>query len=157
MSAWSYPESVANGWDGTCETGTLQSPIDLSTSMTASIHAPLKYKHYFTKNKKWNRVFIQYYVLLKMIGIYNRRISEIKYYSFFIIFRNMQGFWLTKEHQVSYFIRKWQFWRTGINQNCYVKECIFECHVIFSVLVCQPMVEEPHARRQKMETENTKH
>jgi len=57
VSAWSYPESVANGWDGTCETGTLQSPIDLSTSMTASIHAPLKYKHYFTKDKKRNRKY----------------------------------------------------------------------------------------------------
>ena len=55
MSAWSYPESVANGWDGTCESGTMQSPIDLSTSMTANIHAPLTYRHYF--NKKFNKKY----------------------------------------------------------------------------------------------------
>ena len=95
MSAWSYPESVANGWDGTCETGTMQSPIDLSTSMTASIHAPLKYKYYFTKDKKWNRVFIQYYVLLKMIGIKNitdefRKLNTIRF-SLYLEIRRASG------------------------------------------------------------------
>jgi len=57
VSAWSYPESVANGWDGTCETGTMQSPIDLSTSIPASIHAPLEYRNYFTRNKKFNKKY----------------------------------------------------------------------------------------------------
>jgi len=55
ISAWSYPESTANGWSGTCQSGSRQSPIDLSTSMTANVHAPLKYKRYF--NKKFNKHF----------------------------------------------------------------------------------------------------
>lgn len=46
-ASYSYPESVANGWDGACETGMMQSPVDLDSSLAATIHAPIKYRNYF--------------------------------------------------------------------------------------------------------------
>jgi len=52
-SQWSYPESTANGWDGVCQSGSNQSPIDLNTTMTADVHAPLQYRNY--GNKKFNK------------------------------------------------------------------------------------------------------
>ena len=51
---YSYPESVANGWDGTCETGMRQSPVDLDSKLQATIHAPIKYRNYF--NGQYNLV-----------------------------------------------------------------------------------------------------
>jgi len=45
--SFSYPESTDNGWTGTCETGNRQSPIDLDSSMTAQIHAPINFRNYF--------------------------------------------------------------------------------------------------------------
>ena len=53
-TGYSYPESVANGWDGACETGTRQSPVDLDSSLEATIHAPIKYRNYF--NGQYNLV-----------------------------------------------------------------------------------------------------
>jgi len=52
---WSYPESTSNGWDGTCQSGSIQSPIALNTTLTANIHAPLQYRQYF--NSKWNKCY----------------------------------------------------------------------------------------------------
>ena len=51
---FSYPESVANGWTGDCVTGTMQSPIDLDSSMTATVHSPIEYRNYF--NGHFNKV-----------------------------------------------------------------------------------------------------
>ena len=59
--SFSYPESVANGWDGDCVTGTQQSPIDLDSSMTATVHAPIQYRNYF--NGHFNKVNVISYVL----------------------------------------------------------------------------------------------
>lgn len=50
---WSYPERTSNGWDGVCESGNNQSPIDLNTTMTATIHAPLQLRNY--GNKMFNK------------------------------------------------------------------------------------------------------
>merc|ERR1711936_1368216 len=50
---WSYPEKTSNGWDGVCQSGSNQSPIDLNTTMTADVHAPLQYRNY--GNKKFNK------------------------------------------------------------------------------------------------------
>ena len=58
---FSYPESVANGWDGDCVTGTMQSPIDLDSSMEATVHAPIEYRNYF--NGHFNKVNFISYVL----------------------------------------------------------------------------------------------
>jgi len=52
---FSYPESVANGWTGDCVTGTMQSPIDLDSSMEATVHAPIEYRNYF--NGHFNKFF----------------------------------------------------------------------------------------------------
>ena len=53
-SGFSYPESVANGWDGVCVTGINQSPIDLDSGMKATVHAPINYRNYF--NGHFNKV-----------------------------------------------------------------------------------------------------
>jgi len=53
--SFSYPESVANGWDGVCVTGMNQSPIDLDSSMEATVHAPINYRNYF--NGHFNKFF----------------------------------------------------------------------------------------------------
>jgi len=42
-----YPEDPATGWAGLCETGMMQSPIDLDPHMVASVHSPITYKGYF--------------------------------------------------------------------------------------------------------------
>jgi len=55
VSAWDYPESVANGWTDTCDTGTRQSPINFDSSMGASVHAPIEYRNYF--NGYFNKYF----------------------------------------------------------------------------------------------------
>ena len=34
-------------WGGDCATGMMQSPIDLPTDMTATVHAPITYRKYF--------------------------------------------------------------------------------------------------------------
>ena len=57
---FSYPESVANGWTGDCVTGTMQSPIDLDSSMTATVHSPIEYRNYF--NGHFNKVNFMSYV-----------------------------------------------------------------------------------------------
>jgi len=46
-SGFTYPESPANGWTGTCETGMMQSPINLTHTGDARIHAPITYRNYF--------------------------------------------------------------------------------------------------------------
>lgn len=46
-SGFTYPESPANGWTGICENGTMQSPINLTHTMTATVHSPITYKNYF--------------------------------------------------------------------------------------------------------------
>ena len=53
-SPFHYPESLANGWGGLCETGTKQSPIDLDPDMVPTVHAPITYKNYF--NCAFNKV-----------------------------------------------------------------------------------------------------
>ena len=55
-ASYSYPESVANGWDGACETGMMQSPVDLDSNLEATIHAPIKYRNYF--NGQYNLVCV---------------------------------------------------------------------------------------------------
>ena len=60
-SGFSYPESVANGWDGVCVTGINQSPIDLDSGMKATVHAPINYRNYF--NGHFNKVNFMSYVL----------------------------------------------------------------------------------------------
>jgi len=44
-SEWSYPE--AGAWPGACVDGLRQSPIDLDSSMEATVHANIKYRNYF--------------------------------------------------------------------------------------------------------------
>ena len=58
--SFSYPESVQNGWDGVCVTGMNQSPIDLDSSMKATVHAPINYRNYF--NGHFNKVGLIIYV-----------------------------------------------------------------------------------------------
>ena len=53
-SSWEYPEDLGNGWTGDCASGTAQSPIDLDSSMTATVHSPITYKNYF--NGAFNKV-----------------------------------------------------------------------------------------------------
>ena len=53
-SSYTYPESEDNGWDGTCVDGGMQSPIDLKSNMTATVHAPITFKNYF--NGPFNKV-----------------------------------------------------------------------------------------------------
>ena len=56
---YSYPESEANGWTGTCVDGMNQSPIDLDSSMKAEVHAPINFRNYF--NGHFNKVhFVSY-------------------------------------------------------------------------------------------------
>ena len=56
---YSYPESEANGWTGTCVDGMNQSPIDLDSSMKAEVHAPINFRNYF--NGHFNKVhFVRY-------------------------------------------------------------------------------------------------
>jgi len=52
-SGFTYPESNLTGWTGFCENGTMQSPIDLTHNMTATVHSPITYKNYF--NGHFNR------------------------------------------------------------------------------------------------------
>ena len=59
--SFKYPESVANGWDGVCVTGMNQSPIDLDSSMEATVHAPINYRNYF--NGHFNKVNFIYQIL----------------------------------------------------------------------------------------------
>lgn len=54
-ASYHYPESLGNGWDGTCATGMMQSPIDLDGSMTATVHSPITFKNYF--NGPFNKHF----------------------------------------------------------------------------------------------------
>ena len=61
---FSYPESVANGWTGDCVTGTMQSPIDLDSSMEATVHAPIEYRNYF--NGHFNKVNFIYQIILSL-------------------------------------------------------------------------------------------
>lgn len=44
---WGYPEDAHHGWDGACIDGMNQSPIDLDSNMTATIHSPITFKNYF--------------------------------------------------------------------------------------------------------------
>lgn len=46
-STWDYPPSLANGWAGLCDTGMMQSPIDLDSAMTATVHSPITFRNYF--------------------------------------------------------------------------------------------------------------
>ena len=66
--SFSYPESVATGWDGVCVDGENQSPIDLPSSMTATVHAPINYRNYF--NGHFNKVDFISYVLSNWIIFY---------------------------------------------------------------------------------------
>ena len=61
--SFTYPESVANGWDGTWETGTRQSPIDLETAKNLQKSRPLQYRRYF--KGKVNKVFMRYKFIFK--------------------------------------------------------------------------------------------
>lgn len=54
-ASFNYPESPDNGWDGTCISGEMQSPIDLKSNMTATVHAPITFKNYF--NGPFNKHF----------------------------------------------------------------------------------------------------
>ena len=51
---WGYPEDAHHGWDGACIDGMNQSPIDLDSNMTATIHSPITFKNYF--NGPFNKV-----------------------------------------------------------------------------------------------------
>ena len=91
---WHYPSGdTEDGWGGTCSAGMKQSPINIDTNVTATIHAPIKYKNYFINggahSKVCKDISIFYCVLFTATsnGLYNR--NSYGFFSFSVVQRDI--------------------------------------------------------------------